>query len=264
MGTNRVRQQQKKERKQDSFGKQVHTQTVQDKYQRGGVKDQNGYKNFKLSKAQQECADVIENNIITFVEGLAGTGKSLSALYYAVKDYIQNPNTKIIVVRTPMEATLHDKVGFLPDDLKSKLQPHFASTKLLLEQLLNPSKVQADMEGPYKRIEFLVPNFVLGATFDNCILIIDEAQTLNPVIMKLLLERIGINSKMIILGDPSQVYSSNKDRQGMRDAISKFFTLDSNGNVLLPMYLDIGYYKFTVDDCMRSNIVKTVLRAYSK
>lgn len=263
MGTNRVRRQEKKDRKQDSFGKSQHSQNTHEKYQRGGVRDQNGYHNFTLSNAQQKCLETIQNNTITFIEGKAGTGKSLGALYYAAKEYLTNPSMKIIVVRTPMEATLHDKVGFLPDDLKSKLEPHFASTKLLLEELLNPQKVQADMEGPYKRIQFLVPNFVLGATFDNSILIVDEAQTLNPVIMKLLLERIGVNSKMIVMGDPSQVYSSNKDRQGMRDAISKFFTIGEKGVVGEAKFDDIGYYQFSISDCMRSDIVKTVLEAYS-
>ncbi len=240
-----------------------HTLNKHKAYQEGGDKDKNGYKNFTLSPAQLECQKVIQNNIITFIEGIAGGGKSLVALYCAVKTYLADPSNKIIVIRTPMEATLHDKVGFLPNDLKAKLDPHFASTKLLLEQLLNPSKVDADLNGPHKRIEFLVPNFALGCTFDNAFIIVDEGQTQNPVIMKLLLERIGTNSKMVVLGDPSQVYSSNKDRQGMRDAMLKFFNVDAKAEIVDSKYPDIGYYKFSIDDCMRSDIVKTVLRAYA-
>jgi phosphate starvation-inducible PhoH-like protein len=240
-----------------------HTKNKHKTYQQGGPKDQNGYKNFNLSPAQAQCLKIIENNIITFVEGSAGSGKSLSALYYSVKEYLNTPTQKIIVIRTPMEATLHDKVGFLPDNLSCKLQPHFASTKLLLEQLLTPAKVQADIEGPHKRIEFLVPNFALGCTFDNAIIIVDEAQTIPPVIMKLLLERIGTNSKMIVLGDPSQIYSNDKNRQGLTDAISKFFIVDSSFKVEQPKFEDIGYFRFSIDDCMRSDIVKTVLKAYS-
>ena len=232
------------------------------RYQEGGPQDNNGYKDFNLSVSQKKCLDVIGNNVITFIEGRAGSGKSMISLYHAVRTYLQDSTQRIIVVRTPMEATLHDKVGFLPSDLSDKLQPHFASTKLLLEQLLTPQKVDADFNGPYKRIQFLVPNFILGATIDNATIIVDEGQTLNPVIMKLLLERIGANSKMIVMGDPSQVYSSNKDRQGMRDAISKFFTLDKDGNVIKAKFDELGYYQFSIDDCMRSDIVKTVLRAY--
>lgn len=234
-----------------------------ERYQTGGPQDQNGYKKFQLSEAQKACLKVINNNIITFIEAKAGTGKSFSALYHAVLTYLREPTQRIIVIRTPMEATLHDKVGFLPDSLDSKLAPHFASTKAILEELLNPQKVDADVNGPYKRIQFLVPNFILGSTIDNATIIIDESQTLNPVIMKLLLERIGENSKMIVLGDPSQVYSSNKDRQGMRDAITKFFEVDENGSVGKAKYDDIGYFQFGIEDCMRSDIVKTVLTAYS-
>lgn len=192
-----------------------------------------------------------------------GTGKSLSALYAAVTSYLADPTQRIIVIRTPMEATLHDKVGFLPDDLNSKLEPHFASSKVILEELLTPQKVDADLNGQFKRIQFLVPNFILGSTIDNATVIIDEAQTLNPVIMKLLLERCGENSKIIVLGDPSQVYSANKDRQGMRDAISKFFNVDEKGKVLNSKFADIGYFKFEISDVMRSDIVKTVLMAYN-
>ena len=186
----------------------------------------------------------------------------MSALYLGVQEYLKDPTLRIIVIRTPMEATLHDKVGFLPDDLNAKLEPHFASSKMLLEQLLTVQKVDADMNGQYKRIQFLVPNFVLGQTFDNAILVVDEAQTLNPVIMKLLLERIGTNSKMIVMGDPSQVYSSNNDRQGMRDAISKFFIINGDGSVGDAKFEDIGYFKYEIRDVMRSDIVKTVLTAY--
>lgn len=239
-----------------------HSKKKHARYQEGGPQDQNGYKKFQLSESQKKCLKVISDNIITFIEAKAGTGKSFSALYHGVLTYLRDPTQRIIVIRTPMEATLHDKVGFLPDSLDSKLAPHFASTKLLLEQLLTPQKVDADVNGPYQRIQFLVPNFILGATIDNATIIIDEGQTLNPVIMKLLLERIGENSKMIVMGDPSQVYSSNKDRQGMRDAITKFFNLDKDGNVIDSKFPDIGYYQFSIDDCMRSDIVKTVLRAY--
>ena len=224
--------------------------------------DSFGYKNITLSDSQKVCLSIIQNNIITFVEGLAGTGKTLVSLYASIAHYKELPSNRIVVIRTPMEATLHDKVGFLPDDLKSKLEPHFASTKLLLSSLINPLKVESDLASAHKKIEFGIPNFMLGCTLDNCFIIIDEAQTLNPVIMKLLLERIGRNSKIVILGDPSQSYSANTDRQGMRDALSKFFVIEGN-EVTKPKFKDIGYFKFEIDDCMRSDIVKTVLEAYS-
>lgn len=258
MGRNRQKVQDNQAEDFQKLTGRKHTKTVKEKYGIGGSNESYGYKKFSITDKQKECLDIIENNTITFIEGLAGSGKSLCALYYAVKEYLVDPTKKIVVIRTPMEATVHDKVGFLLSELKDKLEPHFASSKLLLEQLLSPSKVAADMGGKNERIQFRIPNFILGATLDSCITIIDEGQILHPTIMKLLLERIGQNSKCIILGDPSQVYNSQKDRQGMADAIDKFFDKDKN-----PLYKDVAYFKFDIDHCMRSDIVKTVLKAYS-
>lgn len=217
----------------------------------------NGYTKMVLSDAQEECIDVIQNNILTFVTGPAGAGKSLAAFYYAVKEVQKNPAQKIIVIRTPVESG-KDKIGFLPDDLNKKLEPHFSSAKILLENLLTPGKVDADLNGKHKKIQFLIPNYALGCTFDNSIVVIDEAQMLEPLIMKLLLERIGTNSKVIVLGDPTQLYSSDHTRNGLTHSFSKFFTRDG-----LPRFDDVGAFTFGVDDIMRSDFVKTVIRAYS-
>lgn len=264
MGTKIRRVQAKKERKAVEFsnGRSDSTKHTHDKYQTGGHQDKNGLNDIKLSERQKEFQEVIRNNIITFAEGPAGVGKTMTALHYAVKQYLLEPSTKIIVIRTPVEAGA-DKVGFLPSDLKEKLEPHFSSVKVLLETLLTPAKVQADMEGPYKRIQFLIPNYAIGATWDNAIIVIDEAQQIQPLIMKLLLERVGTNSKVVVMGDPSQLYVNSKDRHGMKDAISRFFKRETDGT-LTSHYPDIDYFKFDAKDCMRSDIVKDVIDAYSK
>lgn len=260
MGTKTIRSQERKQQKSKNFeeyGLSHASQNTVSKY-----KDTYGYKEFTLSDSQKKCQEVIRNNILTFVEGPAGVGKSMSVFHYAVQEYLKEPSMRIIVIRTPVEAG-SDKIGFLPSDLKEKLEPHFSSTKILLEDLLNPDKVQADMNNQLKKIQFLIPNYAIGATWDNAIVCIDESQQIQPLIMKLLLERIGVNSKVIVMGDPSQVYSGNKDRHGMKDAMSKFFKVE-NGKVGDAKYDDIGYFKFSPEDCMRSDIVKTVLKAYSE
>ena len=158
-----------------------------------------------------------------------------------------------------------DKVGFLPADLTQKLAPHFHSTQTLLGQLLNPAKVQADTEGPFARISYAAPNFQIGQTWDNTFTFIDEGQQIQPLIMKLLLERIGVNSKIIVMGDPTQIYSGHSDRQGMRHAMNVFFDIDRETNVVLKSrYEDFGYYKFVADDCQRSDAAKTVIKAYAE
>lgn len=217
----------------------------------------NGYKKMTLSNSQKECLKVIQNNILTFVKGPAGAGKSLVAFYYAVLEAQRNPTQKIIVIRTPVESG-KDRIGFLPDDLNKKMEPHFASAKILLESLLTPGKVDADMNGKHKSIQFLIPNYALGSTFDNATIIIDEAQMLEPLIMKLLLERTGVNSKVIILGDPTQVYARDHSRNGLTHAYNRFF--DENNE---PRFEDVGTFSFGVDDIMRSDFVKTVINAYS-
>lgn len=260
MGTKIQRSKENRHRKNQAFEKNGYTESSQQTHNK--YKDTFGIKDITLSNKQKDFQDVLRDNTLTFVEGPAGVGKSLAAFHYAVQKYMEEPSTQIIVIRTPVEAG-SDKIGFLPSDLKDKLEPHFSSTKLLLETLLSPDKVQADMEGRYKRIQFLIPNYAIGATWDNAIICIDEAQQIQPLIMKLLLERIGVNSKVIVMGDPSQVYVGTKDRHGMRDAMSKFFQVDDAGE-LQALYPDIGYFKFEAKDCMRSDIVKTVIEAYSK
>jgi len=238
------------------------TQKHKDRYDAPtSVNNKFGFKDFTLSDSQKKCLTVIENNIITFVQGRAGTGKTMIALHYAVQQYLKEYSQRIIVIRTPVEANSTDKIGYLPSELKDKIEPHFVSAKTILEDLLNKDKVDADLNGPHKRIQFLIPNFALGVTWDNATIIIDEAQMMQPLIMKLLLERIGVNSKVIVLGDPSQLYNADAKRQGMADAIQKFFIKEEDKHVA--KYPDIGYFEFSIDDCMRSDIVKTVLEAYS-
>lgn len=243
----------------EEFGLKQSSKNTNQKYN-----ETYGYKDFVLTESQQNCLDVIKNNVIVFIEGPAGVGKSLSVFKYAVEEYLKNVATGITVIRTPVEAG-SDKVGFLPSDLNLKLEPHFKSTQMLLGELLNPDKVQADTKGPHARIRFACPNFEIGATWDNQIVAIDEGQQIQPLIMKLLMERIGVNSKLIIMGDPSQIYSGHSDRQGMRHAMSIFFDIDKDTNKVVESRYPgtVGYYKFTADDCQRSDAAMTVIKAYA-
>lgn len=225
-----------------------------------------GLKNIHLTEAQKELNKKINDNTITFVEAPAGTGKTLAALYYAVENYLTN-HDDIVILRTPVEAG-SDKIGFLPAGLDDKLEPHFSSTKAILETLLNKGKVEAELN---KKIFFKIPNYCLGCTFSRSIVIIDEAQELSPLILKLLLERIGEFTKVIICGDPTQVYSHSTNRNGLTSAMKRFFETDASNNLvrnsedhnLVPLYDNICYHRFDIEDVVRSEIVKTVLHAYS-
>ena len=216
-----------------------------------------GINHFKLSEAQKEAQNVIRSNTLSFIEGPAGTGKSLSILHQYVQDYLNDQTMNIVVIKTPVESSGKDRIGFLPDSLESKLEPHFAATKKTLSDLLSAGKVEADLG---HRIHFKCPNFILGSTLDNSLILIEEAQQLEPMIMKLLLERIGRNSRCVVTGDREQLYTHDKARNGLTDAISRFFTTDSG--ILVPKYDMVGHYAYDIEDVQRSDIVKTVLRAY--
>jgi phosphate starvation-inducible protein PhoH len=215
-----------------------------------------GYHNFHLTEPQKELCNKITQHTLTFVDSVAGTGKSSAVLWHFAKEYIRDNSKKIIVIRTPMEAGGMDKVGFLPNSLEEKVAIHFASSKKILEQMLNKGKVETDLG---HRIHFKIPNFVLGETLDNSLIFIDEAQALQPMIMKLLLERTGVDSKIVVAGCSSQLYGSEAGkRNGLKDALHRFFDKEMN-----PLYNDVAFHKFEIEDIQRSEIVKTVIKAYS-
>lgn len=210
---------------------------------------------FILTPVQQELSRVIDDNTITFLEAPAGTGKTSVVLHNYCKRYLASKEQDILIIRTPVEAS-SDKIGFLPDTKEAKLEPHFAAYRKILGDFLG-AKFNADLG---KRIHFDIPNFQLGCTWDNKLVIIDEAQQIEPLILKLLLERIGINTKVVVCGDPSQLYSGGK-RNALSDGVNRFTVETSAGRE--PKYEQVGYFKMTAADVMRSDIVKTVIQAYS-
>ena len=219
--------------------------------------DAYGFNDFTLSETQKVLANKIIENDMVVCSAPSGTGKTLAALHTFVKMYLQDATKQIIVVRTPVESGM-DKIGFLPNDLSAKLEPHFASAKMLLGKLLNKGKLETDME---HRIHFKIPNYMLGSTMDNTLLVIDECQEIPPLIMKLLLERVGENSKVVVLGDPSQRYTMDKGRNGLTDVVEKFFAMKDGEYV--SRFRGIDYHSFDIADVQRSEFCKTVLMAYA-
>lgn len=211
---------------------------------------------FIYTPKQEDFSNTIHGNIITFVNGTAGCGKTSVTLKTFLEYYLKDNSLNLIIIRTPAEVGC-DKIGFLPDGIDAKLEPHFASTRKILEDFIGKGKLEADLG---KRIHFTIPNMQLGATWDNSLVLIDEAQLLQPIIMKLLLERIGENTKVVVSGSSSQIYTSDHNtRSGMNDAIGKFFNKEKE-----PLFDNIEYFEFTSEDTMRSDIVKSVLKAYGE
>lgn len=214
-------------------------------------------KSFAPTATQKELINTIRANTLTFVDSPAGSGKTSTVLWHFVKEYLADNNKQIIIVRTPVEFT-DDKIGFLPNDVASKVEPHFASARKILEDFLGKGKVATDLE---ERIHFKVPNYMLGCTITNACVLIDEAQQLSPQILKLLLERIGENTTVVVAGDSNQLFDAKGKRNGLADALDRFFKVE--GDWIVAKYEDIGFHAFGVQDIMRHEIVKTVVTAYS-
>jgi predicted ribonuclease YlaK len=216
-----------------------------------------GYHDFHLTESQQELRDKILNNDLVVCEGFAGVGKSATVLYTFIREYIADKTKQIIVVKTPAEMGT-DQIGFLVGGLEDKTAIHFESTKVLMTHLLNAGKIETDLN---HRIHFKVPNYLVGHTMDDTLLLIEECQLLQPLILKLILERVGVNSKVVILGDSTQLYTANKDRNALRDIIPRFFK--EVGGEMVAKYPYCAYHQFGVEDVQRSEFVKTVIKAYS-
>ena len=214
-----------------------------------------GLRDFKPTVWQEEMLDTIDKHKITMVDSVAGVGKTATALYYACSEYLRDVTKQIVFVRTPAEMG-QDKIGSLPGEanLSDKLGLHFESTKTLITDFIGKAKFEADIG---KRIHFTIPNFALGHTRSNCIYILDEVQLMQPLILKLLLERIGPETKTLVLGSSGQLYASNKGRNALRDAMGRFFNADMSKK-----YEQIGYYKFPIEAVMRDSIVIDVIKAY--
>lgn len=219
-----------------------------------------GLSSFNPSVFQREFLDIVEysGHDIIFTDSHAGTGKTTAALYYAFKQLCTNPHMKLVLVRTPAEMG-KDRIGFLPGEanLQDKLGPHFESAMKISKEMYGTNKFECDLD---KKIFFTVPNYALGVTREDCIYIIDEAQLLEPLILKLLLERIGKGTKTIVLGSSSQLYADDKTgRNALRDAYKRFFNEDGTQK-----YNNIVKYTFPIDAVMRHDVVKTVIEAYDK
>lgn len=212
---------------------------------------------FAPTASQKQLINTIRANTLTFVDSPAGSGKSSTVLWHFVKEYLLDARKEIIVIRTPVEFT-DDKIGFLPNDLSSKCEPHFAAARKILEDFLGAGKVASDFD---ERIHFKIPNYMLGCTITNSLVLIDEAQQMSPQILKLLLERIGEGSRVVVAGDSNQLFDARGKRNGLADAIDRFFKVEDSW--IVPKYEDVGFHEFGVQDIMRAEIVKTVVTAYT-
>ena len=208
-------------------------------------------KNKFLSDHQEEYYNILKNNQITVASGPAGVGKSYIAMKAAV-DLLMDPNNsyeKIIIVRPAVEA--EEKLGSLPGNLEEKLDPYIFPSYYLLNKIIGKDAREKLKESEV--IEVFALAFMRGMNIDNSILIFEEGQNATPSQMKLLLTRIGFNSKFFISGDVEQSDRyKNKTHSGLWDAIEKF--RDSN---------HISTFEFKdKKDIVRNPLISKILDKY--
>lgn len=203
-----------------------------------------------LSESQKEYYETLYNNEITICTGPAGVGKSYVAMSAAVQLLLDSNNSyeKIIIVRPAVEA--EEKLGALPGNLEEKLDPYIFPSYYLLNKIVGKETREKLKENDI--IEVFALAYMRGMNIDNSILIFEEAQNSTPSQMKLLLTRIGFNSKFFISGDIEQTDRyKDKTQSGLYDAMNRFADV-----------AEIGTYNFKNDDIIRNPIIGKILKKY--
>ena len=205
-----------------------------------------------LSDNQRIYYEQLTKNQITICSGPAGVGKSYIAMKSAV-DLLSDPETpyeKIIIVRPAVEA--EEKLGSLPGNVEEKLDPYIFPSYYLLNKIIG--KESRDKLKEIEAVEVFALAFMRGMNIDNSILIFEEAQNSTPNQMKLLLTRIGFNSKFFISGDLEQTDRYKDIKQsGLYDAIQKFKNMD-----------DVGVFEFQAEDIVRNPLITKILKRYEE
>ena len=201
------------------------------------------------TRNQKRLIEASEENDVVFAVGPAGTGKTYTAVALAVKALKNRAVKKIIMTRPAVEAG--ESLGFLPGDLKEKIDPYLRPLYDALDDMIPAEKLAQFMET--RVIEIAPLAFMRGRTLDNAFIIMDEAQNCSTMQLKMFLTRLGPSAKCIITGDLSQVDLPYHQKSGLRRAIDLLGDLDGISTV----YLD-------AEDVVRHRLVKEIIRAYEK
>lgn len=196
---------------------------------------------------QKEYIDLIRKKMIVFGVGPAGTGKTYLGMSMAIQAFKNGEVNRIILTRPAIEAG--EKLGFLPGDLQSKIDPYLRPLYDALYQIMGADSYLHNAEKGL--IEVAPLAYMRGRTLDNAFIILDEAQNTTQSQMKMFLTRIGFGSKVIITGDQSQKDLPAGQASGLDVALKILKNID-----------DIGICKFTSDDVVRHPLVQKIVKAY--
>jgi phosphate starvation-inducible PhoH-like protein len=198
---------------------------------------------------QQRLVDMVKDNDLTFAIGPAGTGKTYISVALAVKALKNKTVKKIIITRPAVEAG--ENLGFLPGDLKEKIDPYLRPIYDGLHDMIPHEKLQYYMEREI--IEIAPLAYMRGRTLNNAFILLDEAQNTTPMQMKMFLTRMGPDSKMIITGDTTQIDLPGRQRSGLKEAIR-----------ILQNVKGIGFIELSEKDVVRHRLVRDIIEAYHR
>ncbi len=250
--------------KLSSVGERIDEQKI--RYVMGLVEENNDDKISELSKdvicitmkgkpikaktiGQREYIDAINKNTVTLGVGPAGTGKTYLAVAAAVNAYKEKKVSRIILTRPAIEAG--EKLGFLPGDLQSKVDPYLRPLYDGLFEMIGPESFQRYMERG--TIEVAPLAYMRGRTLDDSFIILDEAQNTTPEQMKMFLTRLGFGSKAVITGDITQIDLPDGKTSGLRDAMRVLKNVE-----------DVAQCMLTSKDVVRHVLVQRIINAYEK
>jgi len=201
------------------------------------------------TNGQKKYLEAVNNHDITFAVGPAGTGKTYQAVASAVAALKNKIVNKIVITRPAVEAG--ESLGFLPGDLKEKIDPYLTPIYDALNDMLEKDKLKFFIEN--RIIEIAPLAYMRGRTLHNAFIILDEAQNATTMQMKMFLTRLGVTSKAIITGDLTQIDLPKKNMSGLIESINILKNIDG-----------IGYMDFKSTDVVRHSLVKDIINAYEK
>lgn len=209
--------------------------------------------NGKIIKAKtsnlKKLVRATDTKDMVFAIGPAGTGKTYTSVALAVRALRDKEVKRIILTRPAVEAG--ESLGFLPGDLKEKLDPYMQPLYDALRDMIPHEKLEGFME---KRVIEVAPlAFMRGRTLDEAFVILDEAQNTTHAQMKMFLTRMGMNAKFIITGDPSQVDLPMRQKSGLQEAMR-----------ILKDVKEIGFVHLTEEDVVRHPVVRKIIESYNK
>ena len=199
------------------------------------------------TKGQKDYYNIVKRNDVTFSIGPAGTGKTFMAVAFAVSAFTSKEVDKIVLCRPAVEAG--ENLGFLPGDLKEKVDPYLAPFYDSLGEMISISKYKPLIAD--KVIEIIPLAFMRGRTLNNAFMILDEAQNATKTQMKMFLTRLGNNSKAIITGDTTQIDLPNNVKSGLVEVVDLLKNIDG-----------IGFAHLTSKDVVRHKLVREIIDAY--